>query len=367
MRRGVFATALVSSVLLPACDPEPFTLVVTVKDTSLVAYRDGDGEWKPVEPGTKGRARLRISNGYYSLAWVCDSGVSSEAHVVHSTMVDEPRISCSGDGAGALVMLEGVASPSSTVYVQDRATVAGSFGNYTMFVNAGYHDVLAVSSDKSQVLIQRDVDLHRDRQLDLPVDDRGVPMLVQTPTVVGPQQSVSLTSELFTRNGDHVTLTAVSVGEDDGPATSVPVLPPSVLVESDRHVVGVNGELCVSKVRAGTSAPRIEVPASPKLLLDPAETRWSSEVDWRYVRLELNPDNWPGRYTISATREWMEEAGTDALEIPELYLVPGFPSNLRPVGFGDLDTWEFYVERGDPATSFSSCTTNDHSPGLPEG
>lgn len=341
--RSAWLVALVgASAFVAACAPEPFTLVVTVRGPELVVYRDGDGDWTPVEPALSGKARIRIESGRYSLVWVCGT---SEWHVIHSTLADEPAAVCGGGLAPAAVALSGTASQRAEIYVGASSTSADpESGRYFVDVDAGYHDVLALSGEDAprQVVLEHDVDLRSSRELDL---FGGTALEAVEPLITGSPQAITLASKLYTRNGGAFSLP--TLGE------VAYVVPPNLLVETDWQVVQADSETrCSSSVRVDSSDLHIEVPDRPEPRVDARRVSWTSDVEWRYVRVALNQ-----RIFVSATRDWMEAQDVTDVEIPDLARLPGVDGQLGldpddPLG------WTFYVERGHRSSTFASCSVD---------
>jgi hypothetical protein len=359
MRFGWLATVIGASALVAACDPEPFTMVVTVRDAELVVYRDGDGAWKPVEPGLTGRARIVVDSGRYSLAWACNTA-PTRWYVVHSTLGDEPQAACRFSGAEPLeeiAWLSGTASPLAEVFAANLRTDVNG-GMYSLPVPPGYHDVLALSphvagsTEPRRVMLEHDVDLRSSRELDLPVTERGLALEETQVRITGSPQygnTVTVESILYTRNGAQFPL--VTNG------ALAYVVPSSLLVDTDWQVVRASGVYaegprCYSSVRVTSAEPLIDIPDPPVPVVERRRFRWSSKLDWRYVWLWLDG----GTFVITATREWMEAQDTDEVEIPDFASLPGFTRNFPTVRQNDpAVAWYFRAERGHPSSTFSWC------------
>ena len=320
------------------------------RDVDLFAYRDGDGAWKPFEVDGAGRAELRITEGRYSLAWVCDDEFWTRAFVLHSTLDDEPRAHCFGQSSGG-VLLYGQTAPGTTIYAGGSQSSADDLGNYTAFVSPpGYHDIVLVTSEPApRVVIERDVDLRGDRKLDVPFDDRAANVETSVPVIYGPPQDVSLTSELHTTNGDHVVFP--SSGE------VVRVVPASLLLDTDWQVVRAQGTACENVVRVRGGTPTLELPEEPITMLDRSRLTWGSELEWSRVLLDVSRTN--GAYSIATTRDWIDEADSGGVEIPDLTQLPGWRSSWGTVGTIALSDYSVTFETGSRASSYTSCTVSD--------
>ncbi|MDX2088125.1 MAG: hypothetical protein SFX73_09750 [Kofleriaceae bacterium] len=362
--RGWLAAIVSVGAVVAGCDPEPFTMVVTVNNTALTAYRDGDGAWKPVEPGLTGRARIRIETGRYSLVWACGSGIT-QWNVIHSTVGDEPQADCNRISNPIRVGVLGFSTPFADIYIGSSGskaaangsplTSADELGNYSASVPAGYYDVVAVARHPRSVpvraLIQHDTDLRSSRIIDLPVDVYGADLTTVETTITGSDQNqdVVLMSELHTHNG--------TVIRFPGDGYLVTAFSASQLVDGDYQIARVDGTrvdggTCTSSARIDGPTLAIQVPAPALVLVERRRFRWTSDLDWRYVQLTLDNST-----TITATRDWMEAQGTDDVEIPDFSTLPGFSVDLTIPSPGQPVDWTFTSERGHPSSTFASCLT----------
>jgi hypothetical protein len=344
------------------CGSDPFTLVVRGEQVSLLAYRDGDGAWQGLAVGDQLRARIEITEGRYSLAWVCGE-ISTTTHVVHSTLADEPFVSCGSGGGGGFGTSElyGMTMPNARVYVGTgtQPSVADAAGYYGVIVLPGFHDVIALSDEEPpRIYIEHDVDLWSSRELALPLADRGVAMELRTPEVRGTQQQIAIESRLRTRNGDIAVFSARSAG--------VLVPPASVLAAGDAALVHVEGEHdCEAQAPAGDATPRVDLPDPPVPTLVDGRLRWSSDVDWDRISARIDDlDAVVGvAYEVDATADWMEEADTDAVELPDASQLPGWKSSWTSFDPNDDLTYDVDVERGRRDGAYAHCTVvnNDAS------
>jgi hypothetical protein len=340
------------------CGADPFTVVVRGEQVSLLAYRDGDGAWQGLAVGDQLRARIEITEGRYSLAWVCGA-VSTTTHVIHSTLPDEPYVSCDGTGGGGgfgTSELFGMTRPNAEVSVGMQTTVADAAGFYGLIVSTGYHDVIALTDeDPPRIYIEHDVDLWSSRELALPVADRGVALEERTPVVHGTQQQITTGSRLRTRNGDAV------VFPPRGATLLVP--PASALAAGDAalvYVVGENG--CTAQAPAGDATPRVDLPDPPVPSLVHGQLGWSSDVDWDVVRVVADDrDSFTGgtSYIAEATRDWMDEADTDVVELPDATQLPGWKPAWTTLRANDDVSYDVHVERGRDDGAYAGCAVLD--------
>ena len=335
------------------CGSDPFTVVVRGEQVSLLAYRDGDGAWQGLAVGDQLRARIEITEGRYSLAWVCGA-VSTTTHVIHSTLADEPFVSCDETGGGGgfgTSELYGMTTPNAGVYVGTQSTIADSAGFYGMIVSPGVHDVITLTAeDPPRIYIEHDVDLWSSRELALPVADRGVALEQRTPVVRGTQQQITLDSRLRTRNGDTV------VFSPRGAVVWVP--PASALATGDAAVVHVKGEHdCEAQAPAGDATPTVELPDPPLPMLVGGQLSWSSDVDWDLISAHVDDTDSVVNvaYEVAATADWMAEAGADAVEVPDATQLPGWMSTWTAFRTNDRLTYDVHVERGGHDGAHASC------------
>jgi hypothetical protein len=304
----------------------------------FLAYRNGTKAWKELDP--EGKREMFVEAKYQVLA-VCGSaetgftiGLSAQMFRTDGAVVEVP---CSA--ASPNLEPDGLVTVTGTMTQPGHVTIGGALQasadpnwNFSLKVEPGMHDIIAVNATSTRVVRQHNVEIAADTQLMSPLNVADDPMAkaLFTVNLTMPNLEMDETASTVTKLKTETASYKIGSTSVDPMTPTAKMLPQTLMMDGDLRLIQLVAEavgttttttrsaLYAYEVNEGNMATLELPPRLTDVLLAADRAMWTEALPDGQVELSMSAET--VQATVTATRAWLDGETELVLDLD----VPGF-------------------------------------------